>query len=392
MKGLSDKVESSFGSLNDRLTSLNRNINAKDLTLSESLESISSSTNTLKTVIDQKACQIINKTSTVLDKIKTQTEDIKTITQKSQKLNSQGVNNTTVASSSAALPTSIPGKQNNKQPKKHITQRQQQKQKTKQSLEIPDTNNDTNTETIDLTQTTKTVIKQSVLITGSSILKGVRNNGLKANTTVRTFPGATVESLTSRLEHYDIDNCKTIILHVGGNDADNGVDLDTFVDNYTTLLSQLNSNDRTIIVSGLLPRGSVDLEPYNDRLRTLCLENDIDFVDHFDGFLLASGELPASYYMKDKTHLNATGTRKLLQSIDQTCKITRSPGAGQTPSNQPSNAPRARYHKPANDRKYRQHGHRRNTDFCHICSMNNHSTDSCWFNGRRNGMPGRAAR
>ena len=175
-------------------------------------------------------------------------------------------------------------------------------------------------------QTTKTVIKQSVLITGSSILKGVRNNGLKANATVRTFPGATIESLTSRLEHYDIDNCKTIILHVGGNDADNGVDLDTFVDNYTTLLSQLNSDDRTIIVSGLLPRGSVDLEPYNDRLRTLCLENDIDFVDHFDGFLLASGELPASYYMKDKTHLNATGTRKLLQSIDQTCKITRSPG------------------------------------------------------------------
>ena len=51
VKGLSEKVENSFGSLNDRLTSLNRNINAKDLTLSESLESISSSTNSLKTVL-----------------------------------------------------------------------------------------------------------------------------------------------------------------------------------------------------------------------------------------------------------------------------------------------------------------------------------------------------
>ena len=56
-----------------------------------------------------------------------------------------------------------------------------------------------------------------------------------------------------------------------------------------TLLSDLSTDDRTIIVSGLLPRGSVDLEPYNDRLRTLCSENDIAFIDNFNRFLLASG-------------------------------------------------------------------------------------------------------
>ena len=381
VKGLSEKVENSFGSLNDRLTSLNRNINAKDLTLSESLESISSSTNSLKTVLDQKACQIINKTTTVLDKVKSQTEDIKTIAEKSKKLHVQPEVSDKSVIVNGAENNSISNteKQTKKRQTKHISQKQQQQQKQKQS-QLPESFDDTNTETIDLTQTNKTVIKQSVLLTGSSILKGVRNNGLKANVTVRTFPGATVESLARRLDHYNIDNCKTVILHVGGNDADDGVDLDTFCDNYTTLLSDLNSDDRTIIVSGLLPRGSVDLEPYNERLRTLCMENDIAFVDHFDGFLLASGELPATYYMKDKTHLSASGTRKLLQCIDKTFKITRS----SEPQRTPSNPPRARYHKPAAGRRYRQHGQSFNTNYCHICSMNNHSTNNCWFNGRSN--------
>ena len=89
MKELSEKVENRFGSLNDRLTSLKRNINIKDLTLSESLESISASTNSLKTVLDQKACQIIYKTTTVLDKVQSQTEDIKPIAEKSKKLRVQ---------------------------------------------------------------------------------------------------------------------------------------------------------------------------------------------------------------------------------------------------------------------------------------------------------------
>ena len=51
-----------------------------------------------------------------------------------------------------------------------------------------------------------------------------------------------------------LENCKTIIIAVGGNDADNGVDLDDFLDNYIDLLDYLASDDRQLIVSGLHPR------------------------------------------------------------------------------------------------------------------------------------------
>ena len=58
-----------------------------------------------------------------------------------------------------------------------------------------------------------------------------------------------------------------MLIHVGGNDADNGVDLDGFQDNYINLLDYLASNDCQLIVSGLLPRGTVYLEPHTKQFR-----------------------------------------------------------------------------------------------------------------------------
>ena len=136
-----------------------------------------------------------------------------------------------------------------------------------------------------------------------------------------------------------------------------------------------------------MPRESVDLEPYNKQLKTLCDENDIDFIDHYDGFLLAPGELPDTFYHKDKVHLNLAGTRKLLQNIDKYCKVTGPVDffrLGQ-----------GHYRRNANRRKVTsQMGRRKHYSqkYSHICTQNNHSTYECWFNGRRTGMPNRTVR
>ena len=84
--------------------------------------------------------------------------------------------------------------------------------------------------------------------------------------------------------------CQTVIVHVGSNDADNGEDIDDFSDHYSSLLDSPVHDDRRIIVSGLLPRKGLNLEPYNEQLKSLCEDNGIEFVNHFDRFLLASGE------------------------------------------------------------------------------------------------------
>ena len=171
-------------------------------------------------------------------------------------------------------------------------------------------------------------------------------------------------SLREKLKNYDIESCKTVILHVGGNDADDGDSLETFCDNYIELLESLAFDDRRLIVSGLLPRKSVDLEPYNDILRSLCAENDTEFIDNYQNFLLASGEIPSSYFWTDKLHLNQHGTRKSVTDIDKTCKIKRSavPEHNRNQSKRPFMGPRRMMAPPA----YR--GRQQMSKFCHIFS------------------------
>ena len=48
---------------------------------------------------------------------------------------------------------------------------------------------------------------------------------------MRSFSGVTIDSLKSKLSQYNLDQCKTVLLLIGGNDADNGMDLETFAKN-----------------------------------------------------------------------------------------------------------------------------------------------------------------
>ena len=115
-----------------------------------------------------------------------------------------------------------------------------------------------------------------------------------------------------------MDNCKTIILLVGGNDAENGTDLERFAAKYGLLLNFLLADIHRVIVAGQLPRETVDLSAYNNKLRQLCDVCDTEFVENYQNFLLASGELPESYYSRDKIHLNYYGTR----NIDKVHRVT----------------------------------------------------------------------
>ena len=57
--------------------------------------------------------------------------------------------------------------------------------------------------------------------------------------TVQSFPGATIESLDSKLSGYDIKWCETMVLHVDCNDADKDTDIETFAEQLVCFTSNL---------------------------------------------------------------------------------------------------------------------------------------------------------
>ena len=146
-------------------------------------------------------------------------------------------------------------------------------------------------------------------------------------------------------------------------------------------------------MSGLLPRVGVDLELYNECLKTLFQTHDVEFVDHYNGFLLASGDVTDSYYYKSKLHTNAFGTQKLLRNLDTVQRITipypRPQPAGPV-SQKRSFAGRAGYYlRGYHNRQYRKasnNGQSQNGLKYHICLIRGQRTQECWFNGRNRGM------
>ena len=306
---LSARFESCIGGINDRLSALSKQISSNDKTVTESIENLNSSTNIIKYTFEQKTNQILNKTNSVMDKLKPQAESVnKTIKQiKSIKqLESKQPNN----HKDIPIDTLKPGENNDKQqiakPKYRNIQIKTKSINLDTNLQKGKGQQRSNThrdyETIDLTHESKTHasknhIRQTTLLVGSSLLKGIRNSDLKQNTTVRSFSGAKLDTIGGKLSKYNTEDCKTVVLHIGGNDADNGVDIDTFSENYVSLLNSLSAENRRIIVCGFLTRQSVDLKPYNE----IILKNIYDENDNYDSFLLASGEMPHSFFQNDVT-------------------------------------------------------------------------------------------
>ena len=285
---LSTKLEGSLGSINDRLTSVTRQINSKELCLSESLDNLQTTTNSIKTSLDQKSCQILNKTAAVFDKLKAQTENEKNslstggkITKQREQTKPRSESENRISNTGNSIkqngPIHRPKSTQQDSKSKPRLQTQQNSEIGQTRLKKPQFTNTVGSETepIDLTSKSRKIISKSTLIAGSSILKRIKTHELNTYTAVRTFPGARIETLQTKLDEFDLEKCKTVILHVGGNDADNGTDPETFCDRYISLLESLVADDRRIVVSCLTPRQSVDLEPYNDKLKALCAENDI---------------------------------------------------------------------------------------------------------------------
>ena len=213
---LTSMTERSIENINDRITALNRHISTNDNSLTGVLETLSTTTNTIKSNLDQKSCQILNKTSAVLDKVKTSKseknkQNVTTEVRDSISISSE----TTRNNQHTKLPQSIKTRQTAgnsrlKQTKRvdKIHDKNRHQKQTSRNLTVQkQKQSNVDVDLTKLHQPTK-VIRQSTLLVGSSILKNVKTNKLNRNTTVRSFPGATIETLDSNYPNTILNSVK----------------------------------------------------------------------------------------------------------------------------------------------------------------------------------------
>ncbi|VDI19450.1 Hypothetical predicted protein [Mytilus galloprovincialis] len=140
---------------------------------------------------------------------------------------------------------------------------------------------------------------KTTLIIGSSILKGIQPRGLQ-NTEVCTNRGANIDRLIDVLQKKDMSTYRTIIIHIGGNDLDNGDNLQSIRDNYEALLYLLNFKCHPhckFVVSGILPRKGLNMHNPNEMLKDLCEQFNIQFIDHTNMFYDKNYNLSYSFFI-----------------------------------------------------------------------------------------------
>ena len=126
------------------------------------------------------------------------------------------------------------------------------------------------------------------------------------------------------------------------------------------------------------------MKPFNETLKSICDENCLQFIDNYDKFLLASGEMPESYFHSDKVHLNVAGTKKLFSNIDAVHRVTKT-------ATHTANRMSARgFRQSRGHLRPRGYGTMPRTGsvnkYCYICARSGHDTQECWFNARSTPM------
>ena len=70
------------------------------------------------------------------------------------------------------------------------------------------------------------------------------------------------------------------------------------------------------MVSGLFPRGGTNVKPFNIKLKILCDEMKVAFIDSHDSFIMASGDMLKNLFHADNVNLKHDGTATLIRNIN----------------------------------------------------------------------------
>jgi len=148
------------------------------------------------------------------------------------------------------------------------------------------------------------------------ITNGILNRGISGDTT---------DGVLNRLKQvYNIQPSKVFIM-VGINDLRRNVDIDTILNNISTILNELkeNSPNTAIFVQSVLPmnsqlhQNSVKSEnvlELNSKLKKLTVDTDVSYIDLFSLMLNKENQLKPEFTF-DGLHLNGNGYGQWVNEI-----------------------------------------------------------------------------
>lgn len=164
-----------------------------------------------------------------------------------------------------------------------------------------------------------------VRIVGDSIIRQQLSEFCgRAQKTRKRFcmPGGRLDDITAACEEAsrECDENTLFILHAGTNDVEI-TRSEELMQKYKEKIESFKTKSRNIIVSGILPRRGAEREFYNrafstnNRLKTLCDEEGIGFVNFWNDFYDLKGK--RRLFSEDGLHLNPVGSARFGRLLNE---------------------------------------------------------------------------
>jgi len=169
----------------------------------------------------------------------------------------------------------------------------------------------------------------STLITGDSLLKGIRTRGLQHGVQVSTLPGKTSRGICTPLRHLDMSECDNVVIYAGGNDVASGNSITSIEQELRETVQHLNNGRRRVFLCSICPRIDINVNPLNSMIRRLCDETQARLIDVNLSFVRNDGRPLFHLFHSDGIHLNDAGSNMLVKVMDREVSIIRGGSAQQ---------------------------------------------------------------
>ena len=136
------------------------------------------------------------------------------------------------------------------------------------------------------------------------------------------IPGASVDDVIAAVDQVSTDTADNtlFVLHAGTNDI-RTTRSEELLNKYRRLIQQYKTKSSNILISGVLPRIEADNVFYsrafslNSRLRSLCREHDVSFVDTWNDFYNQT-----DMFQRDGLHLSGVGAARFGRLLNEAVK------------------------------------------------------------------------
>ena len=161
--------------------------------------------------------------------------------------------------------------------------------------------------------------KRTITIAGDSMLGGIKQWKMRKlipqnNVHLKCFPGATTSDMADYIRPTMRREPDVCLIHVGTNDLRSEMPSEKIADSIMDLATKMKSSENEIIVSSIISRGDRLNEKarlVNEHLMSLCIENDICYLDN-SNICVENLERGGAW---GGIHLNDSGTELFKRNI-----------------------------------------------------------------------------